>query len=145
MMVRPGQINFQVPSATPMGNAAVSIRRGASEVASYRAWIAPAAPGLYAAAAPSGGAITIYGNGQGATDPPVEDGAAAPKAEASVIMPQVYIGTERAELLFSGLSPSFPGLWQINVRARQGITGEMPVFVTLGGSASNGIAAKFQE
>jgi uncharacterized protein (TIGR03437 family) len=143
--VRAGQVNFQVPAATRMGAAAVSIRRGASEMASFRAWIAPAAPGLYAAAAPSGGVIAIYGNGQGATNPPVDDGVAALTAAASVIVPQVYIGAERAEVLFSGLSPSFPGLWQVNVRVPDGITGEMPVFVAASGSASNGVAAKFQE
>jgi len=140
--VRAGQINFQVPAATEFGPATVSVRRDGREVAALSASVGAGAPGLYVGLA-SGGVLTLYGNGQGATDPAVDDGAAPGVAAVSRLTPRVYIGGEQAEVLFSGLNPAFPGLWQINVRVPDGIAGEMPVFTALGGNASNGVAVRF--
>jgi uncharacterized protein (TIGR03437 family) len=43
--------------------------------------------------------------------------------------------------LFSGLQPDFPGLWQINVRVPDSpvLSGQTPVFVAIGSSASNAV------
>lgn len=125
LAVRSGQINFQVPTTTEVGIAGVSIRRGGSEVASYSAWIATAAPGVFAVTG-TAPVLTIWGTGQSA---------------AAEVEPRVYFGADQAEVLFSGASPSFPGLWQINVRVPANAAGEMPVFVAMGGNASNGVIA----
>ncbi len=123
LAVTSGQINFQVPEATEPGIGTVSIRRRGGEVASYSAWIAAAAPGIFAVkgAAP---VITIWATGQG----------------GSGDLPRVYFGAELADVLYSGAS-SYPGLWQINVLVPPAASGEMPVFVAIGGNASNGASA----
>jgi uncharacterized protein (TIGR03437 family) len=143
LAVRPGQINLQVPSATVPGIATVQIKRDGSAIASFSAWIAAAAPGLFGAMPDaSGSVIQIFANGQGATDPPVADGEAPAAPAQSRLAPRVYFGADLAEVLFSGLSPAFPGLWQINVRVPQsaGVSGVMPVFVAMGARASNAVA-----
>jgi uncharacterized protein (TIGR03437 family) len=148
--VRPGQINFQVPSATALGAASVRIVQGGSTVASGTVAIAPAAPGLFVADTvdPSrpgvlvaqGGTIQLYGTGQGSTSPRVPDGSAA--LAPSDFPPRVFIGAELADVTFSGLQPSFPGVWQINVKIPAGLSGQVPIFVTMGGAASNGVTAR---
>ena len=56
--------------------------------------------------------------------------------------PRVFLATENAEVVYSGLSAEFPGLWQINVRVPDApsIAKQVPVFV-IGddGSVSNGV------
>ncbi|HKA00202.1 MAG TPA: hypothetical protein VKE70_27010 [Candidatus Solibacter sp.] len=142
LAARASQVNFQVPAATELGAAAVSVRRDGREVAALYASIGAGAPGLYLGVV-SGSMLTIYGNGQGATDPAIDDGAAPGVAAVSRLTPRVYVGGEQAEVLFSGLNPVFPGLWQVNVRVPDGVAGEMPVFAALSGNASNGVAVRF--
>jgi uncharacterized protein (TIGR03437 family) len=90
--------------------------------------VIPSAPGLFVAAnvdgkvnsasnpAKRGGALTIYGTGQGAVAPTVDDGAAAGAAvSSSVVAPIVYLAGKQMPVQFSGLAPGFAGLWQINV------------------------------
>jgi uncharacterized protein (TIGR03437 family) len=56
--------------------------------------------------------------------------------------PRVFLATENAEVVYSGLSAEFPGLWQLNVRVPDApsIAKQVPVFV-IGddGSVSNGV------
>jgi uncharacterized protein (TIGR03437 family) len=162
--VRAGQINFQVPSSALPGNASVHVQRNGTDLAAGSAQVAVAAPGLFVAdalnlanpgavldedshlvtdASPAhrGSMIQIYASGQGATDPPVDDGAASgalPPAQSRLV-PRVYFAGELAEVLFSGLQPAFPGLWQINVRVPESaaLSGQTPVFVTIGSNVSN--------
>jgi uncharacterized protein (TIGR03437 family) len=141
LAVRPAQVNFQVPAATEIGVATVMVRRDGSEVASYSATVTPAAPTVFAAVG-SGSVCTIYATGQGATDPPVDDGVAPVAIANSRLTPRVYAGAEQTEVLFSGLSAPFPGLWQINVRVPANPSGEVPVFVAAAGLASNGTVCK---
>ena len=164
--VRAGQINFQVPAATGVGAASVRVQRNGNDLAAGTVQVVTAAPGLFVAdpvslaipgavldqdsrlvtdASPAhrGSVIQIYAGGQGATDPPVEDGAAhsglAPAQ--SRLVPRVYFAGELAEVLFSGLQPDFPGLWQINVRVPDSaaLSGQTPVFVAIGSNASNAV------
>jgi uncharacterized protein (TIGR03437 family) len=53
--------------------------------------------------------------------------------------PEVFISVDKAEVIFSGLSPQFPGLWQINARVpdKPYIRGQVPVYVTINGVSSN--------
>jgi uncharacterized protein (TIGR03437 family) len=85
--------------------------------------------------------IQLYASGQGATDPSVDDGTARgslPPAQ-SKLLPRVYFAGGLAEVLYSGLQPDFPGLWQINVRVPDTPSGQMPVFVAIGSNASNAV------
>jgi uncharacterized protein (TIGR03437 family) len=55
--------------------------------------------------------------------------------------PRVFIGTEPATVLFSGLSTVFPGLWQLNVVIPDAasVSGQVPVFTSLNGTVSNAV------
>jgi uncharacterized protein (TIGR03437 family) len=86
------------------------------------------APGLFAAAnsdgtlntaaapAKRGDVLVLYGTGQGAVTPAVEDGVAAGGAlSSSTLTPLVFLMGKQMPVSFSGLTPGFAGLWQINV------------------------------
>jgi uncharacterized protein (TIGR03437 family) len=83
----------------------------------------PVTPGLNSHPAKRGDALVIYSIGLGATTPAVADGAAAPGSEplARTNIPDVMFGggftgaPANAQILFSGLTPGFVGLYQVNV------------------------------
>jgi uncharacterized protein (TIGR03437 family) len=61
-----------------------------------------------------GGVVTIWLTGQGKVNNPPPDGAAPGAAIPTNSVPTVYIGGVQAQVLYSGLSPQYPGLWQID-------------------------------
>jgi uncharacterized protein (TIGR03437 family) len=84
--------------------------------------------------------IQIFATGQGARlSATVPDGATPSGQVRTNETPEVYISVDKAEVVFSGLSPEFPGLWQINARVpdKPYIRGQVPVYVTIGGVSSN--------
>jgi uncharacterized protein (TIGR03437 family) len=87
--------------------------------------------------------VLIYATGPGTVNPAIADGAAAPAEPLArtTTTPVVYFGSEPGTVLFSGMAPGFVGLWQINVRlpASNLPSGQVPVFVGLGGLAGNAV------
>ncbi len=165
LAVRSTQINFQVPMATPAGKTNLRVVRGGNAIASGVMYVAAAAPGLFsidlldparpgailnqdnsinaeAKPARAGEIIQIFGTGQGPTTPAATDGAPGPASPIArtTAVPRVFIGAVSAEVIFSGLSPQFPGLWQLNVKVPPGLAGgQFPVFVIAGTSASSAV------
>jgi hypothetical protein len=89
-----------------------------------------------------GDVIQIFATGQGLTDPPAEDGAAGGSALShSTIETHGVLGVEPAEIIFSGLSPLFPGVWQVNLRVpdQPSVSGQMPLFLYQGNTVSNAV------
>jgi uncharacterized protein (TIGR03437 family) len=121
------QINFQVPSATAAGQSVAEVRVGGQAVTRTTVTVVPNAPGLFAAANPNGSlnsensavrrgeTLVLYGTGQGAVTPTVDDGAPARGLSSSVVAPLVFLAGRQMPVAFSGLAPGFAGLWQINV------------------------------
>ena len=85
--------------------------------------------------APRGSVITLYGTGQGPTNPVVPAGEAPPGgvlANSTAVPKQtaieclqpnamcVVMANKIAETQFSGLAPNFVGLWQLNVKVPTG-------------------------
>jgi uncharacterized protein (TIGR03437 family) len=126
--VRPGQINFQVPAATPIGAASARVVQNGATVASGVFEVAATAPALFPGAAiVEDRSLRLYGTGQGDGGLPV----------------RVYLGAELAAVSYSGSQPSVPGLWQIDVSIPGAVAdGQTPVFVAIGGRASNGVTVQ---
>jgi uncharacterized protein (TIGR03437 family) len=89
----------------------------------------------------AGQVIVIYCSGLGAVNTPVDDGAAASTADATVNPVTVNIGGKDAAVYYAGLSPSSAGLYQVNVTVPSGTpTGDtVPLTISLAGQASTGV------
>jgi uncharacterized protein (TIGR03437 family) len=84
--------------------------------------------------------VQIYVNGLGPVENQPASGDASPSQPLATtrVIPEVTIGGQRAEVLFSGLSPAIVGLYQVNARVPAGAaSGLQPLVVT-----ANGIVSK---
>jgi len=86
--------------------------------------------------------IVNWGTGFGAvTNQPPTGSATGPNdpLAETVVTPTVRIGQIIAQVVFSGLAPGFPGLYQINARVAEGtLSGDaVPLVVTIGGRQAN--------
>ena len=82
--------------------------------------------------------VVLFGTGEGRTNPAGEDGAVVAGVAPRPVLPvQVTIGGRAAEVLYAGAVPgNVAGLLQINVKLPPGLSGNVPVVVTIGGVAS---------
>ncbi len=150
-----GQINFLVPQNVVPGSTAelvIANVAGRSEI--VRAPVQEVQPGIFFDPPTGYGAITLAGTGQVTQVLPARRGevveiyatglggtsATSGGLQATRVMPTVTIGGSTAEVLFSGLAPGFPGLYQVNARIPAGIgTGTQVVTMTAGGQRSNDV------
>jgi uncharacterized protein (TIGR03437 family) len=146
------QIPYDVlPAGTTSGNANVTVNRtsaGSSQPATVQ--IAPVSPGILTvngqaiainnsdgtlAAAPgsipgltthaatAGDVLILYATGLGAVTPSVANGAnSMDQLRHTNVTPTVMIGGVQATVLFSGLTPQFTGVNQVNITVPSGIT-----------------------
>ena len=103
--------------------------------------VQPAAIGDYLVLYATGlGKATPNGDPNG---PPLPTGAIPPANGSvlyqTVISPTITIGGVPAAVLYSGLAPGFPGLYQVNVQVPNGVAAgdEVPVVLSLPGAASD--------
>ena len=99
----------------------------------------PATPGEY---------LTIYVVGLGSVANPPATGAAAlaKPLSTTTLMPALTIGGVAANVIFSGLTPGFSGLYQVNAQVPQGTThgDDVSVVLSVGGAISNTLATSVQ-
>ena len=90
--------------------------------------------------------ITIYLTGLGPVTNRPATGAAAGGNSNTTTTPVVTIGGIQAATNFSGLAPTFVGLYQINaqVPANAQVGNTVPVVVSLGGAPSNTVQMAIQ-
>lgn len=88
----------------------------------------------------AGDILVIFCTGLGAVDRQVPDGAAAPASPPAntVVIPTVTIGGKNARVTFSGLSPGFAGLYQIDAVVPPGVApgSQVPVVISISGQTS---------
>ena len=157
--VSAGVINFQVPSATAVGQVSLVVQAPGGTSNTFTFTVIAQAPAIFqygtnhAVAqnndaahstnsstnpAPDGSVITVYLTGQGAVGNPVADGAAAPTAPLSNATAtfSATIGPQNATVQFLGLAPTFAGVGQANIQVPNLPTGDYPLVITVGGIVS---------
>lgn len=157
LYVSSGQINFQVPSSTQSGVAAVVVNGPGGASAAFSFTVTAQAPSIYqygtnhalaqnsdgslngeSAPAATGSVITVYLTGQGAVDNPVADGAPTPLSPISTAtaVATATIGPLNAPVQFLGLTSEFAGFGQANIQVPSLPTGDYPLVITAGGYIS---------
>jgi uncharacterized protein (TIGR03437 family) len=159
-----GQLNLQVPYPVPVNTQyQLSVQNGSTLSVPLTLVVASAAPGIFAvnsqgtgqgsivksdgvtlaqAGTPAliGETIVIYCTGLGAVTGNVAAGTAAPSSPpATTVNPvAVTIGGQPAAVVFSGLTPGFAGLYQVNAVVPSGVTAgnSVPVTVSAAGQTS---------
>lgn len=160
--ISPGQINFQVPGATPVGGLEEIQVSSVSTGQVWASWLFQMdaeSPGLFtvdgsgsgqvvalnqdgsanngANPAKAGSIVTLYATGQGSIGGMPQDGQGAQGIVATPQTPQVFINSgfvPTGDVQFSGLAPGFAGLWQINVKVpADAPPDDVVVFVIYGG------------
>jgi uncharacterized protein (TIGR03437 family) len=136
--VSAGQINCLVPYSTAGATATIQVQNGTASSNTVTVPVAVTSPGIYSldqsgtgagaiehangtvvnAANPAapGETVVVYLTGMGAVTPTIADGTASTGTTLNkTAMPMVYVADVQAAVLFSGLAPGFPGLYQLNV------------------------------
>jgi uncharacterized protein (TIGR03437 family) len=121
-----------------------SATQGAIQIANSSTFVAPvgAIAGEISRPATTGDVLTIFCSGLGAvTNTPASGAAAGSGATLSSVQGTVTvtIGGKSAPVLFAGLTPSFVGLYQVNVQFPTGVASgnAVPVIVSTAGLNSN--------
>ncbi len=152
--VSSGQINCLVPYGTTGATAAIVVTNGTTASNSVTVPVALTSPGVYSldssgsgngailhadfsvvnAASPAipGETVLIYLTGMGAVSPTVPDGTAGKGSPLSnSVTPSVYVAGLAATVVYSGLAPGFPGLYQINVTIPKNLafSGNLPLAI----------------
>jgi uncharacterized protein (TIGR03437 family) len=159
------QINFVVPVSAGPGRQDVEILQGGVAIARGSVVVWDFGPGLAVsnpapeslqgivqnqdfsvngmnARARRGETIQIYATGCGQTNPGLPEGAPPAQLSPAVANVQVFVANERANVLFAGAHPLFPGVCQINaaIPDKAYITGQTPLYFTVNGLPSNQVS-----
>ena len=153
--VSPEQLNVLVPFATTGPTATIVVQNGGVNSNTVTVPVAATSPGVYTldqsgsgggailhadyslvnAAKPAigGETVLIYLTGLGTVTPGLTDGTAGTittlyTVDADVV---VYVGGEQATVLFKGLAPGYPGLYQLNMTLPQFLkaSGNLPLAI----------------
>jgi uncharacterized protein (TIGR03437 family) len=160
-----GQLNVQVPYGVPVNTQyQLMVQHGNTLSVPQALVVAQAQPGIFTVneqgtgqgiimrsdqvtvaqpgtPASIGETIAIYCTGLGAVSPAVKEGSAAPVTPplSTTVNPvTVTIGGKSAQVAFSGLTPGFAGLYQVNAVVPSGITtgDAVPVVLSVAGQTS---------
>ena len=89
--------------------------------------------------ASDGGVLVILATGLGAVDSAIDNGqSSSDKLRRTTAVPNVLIGSRPAQVLFSGLTPQFTGVYQINVTIPENADpgSIIPLQIQMGGTTS---------
>jgi uncharacterized protein (TIGR03437 family) len=158
------QIDFQLPFEAKTGDGTIQVVRGGTagnliytNIAARvpRIYVITNAAGQLVSSAKQGDVLVIYGVGFGPTSPFVATNTAAPSNPPAQISgtTQACFGDSNpfqkatcVNAQFAGLTPTFVGLYQVNVQIPQGLTGtQVPLsFILPDGSTTNQLTLNIQ-
>ncbi len=131
------QINFFVPPTAALGPGTLTVTNAAGVTATARVTVSAADPGIFAIVQ-TADYLVIYCTGLGPT-------TASGDLNVTSVVPSVYLGSTPVAPVFSGLTPGFVGLYQVNVQLPAGTPrGAIPVTVTSGQKYSNAFSFTVQ-
>jgi len=166
IFARPGQLNLQLPFELPVGAATVTVRTGAGSSASRVVTIVDRGPGIFFdqttgfgilrfssdgltavhRAARPGEGVEVYATGLGSVTPPAETGERSPTFPLSLTTEPVLVEIGgpatllRIPAFFSGLTPQFSGLYQVNFLVPDDLpAGTYEVVIEIAGVRSNAV------
>jgi uncharacterized protein (TIGR03437 family) len=166
-----GQLNVQVPYNTPVdGQYQITVQRDNLLSVPEQLVIAEGQPGVFTVnqqgtgqgvifksdgvtlaqtgtPATTNETVVIYCTGLGVVSPAVPEGTAPPSLPLSNTVNQVTvtIGGQDAMVSFSGLTPGFPGLYQVNAVVPPGVSGDaVAVVVSVAGQTSPPVTMAIQ-
>jgi uncharacterized protein (TIGR03437 family) len=136
--VSAGQINCLVPYSTAGATATIQVQNSGANSNTVTVPVAATSPGIYSldqsgtgagaiehasgavvnAANPAvaGETVVVFLTGMGAVTPTIADGTSSTgNPQHQTTLPTVYVADQQATVNFSGLTPGFPGLYQLNV------------------------------
>lgn len=140
LYVASSQINLVMPFGASGDRVHMELYQGASLVTQFDKFLSPRHPGIFAVGEPligqlaalnqdgsvnsssnpagPGSIVSIFLTGLGVMTPQLPDGAAPPvPVNTTVVVPQIYVNGQLAELLYIGNAPTLvQGLVQINLR-----------------------------
>lgn len=149
LYVSPTQINFLIPADLAPGQTALAITRQSTST-QVQITVLEAAPALFVvdngklaathadgklitveAPAKPGEIIVIYGAGLGRTEPRQKDGVIPRVAASILLLDRLRIVLDEQPLtadsiLYAGITPGYPGLYQINIRLPETIRKKDP-------------------
>jgi uncharacterized protein (TIGR03437 family) len=160
-----GQLNVQVPYGVPVNTQyQLTVQHGNTLSVPQALVVAQAEPGIFTVnqqgtgqgsivksdqvtlaqpgtPASIGETVVIYCTGLGAVTPAVKEGSPAPTASplsTTANQVTVTIGGKAAQVVFSGLTPGYAGLYQVNVVVPNGTTtgDAVPVVLNVAGQTS---------
>jgi uncharacterized protein (TIGR03437 family) len=160
----PGQIDFQLPFEAKIGDGTVQVVRSGATGNNIFVNIAARVPRVYVITNPAGQLVSsakpgdvlvIYGVGFGPTSPPVPTNTASPSNPPAALAgtTQVCFGGSSpfesstcVNAQFVGLTPTFVGLYQVNVAIPLGVSGpSVPIVMALpDGSMTNQLLLNIQ-
>ena len=150
--VSAGQLNIQIPYATPLNTSVTLTVNDNGQTASTSFRVAAAAPGIFTTSsgaivptstAARGQIVTLFITGDGAVTPALATGASPATGTATSNLPRpsqtvsLTVGNVPATIQFIGIPPGLVGVTQVNYQVpTQAPLGTQSVIVTVGGVAS---------
>jgi uncharacterized protein (TIGR03437 family) len=153
------QLTVQIPVGINLGNANIQLKHGTKVVAHAPIDLSAFAPGIFtingsgsgvalaehpnghsvstACPATPGEEVAIYAEGLGPTTPLVAAGDLPTGLATTNAVPILTVGANEADIVFSGLSPSLVGVYQINFIVPASGSGQKPLQIRIGQKSSN--------
>lgn len=151
--VSDGQVNFLAPRELAGPAAEVAVITPLGNSATVTVPVSAASPGIFFNTATNEAAAVVTGTGQLTSVRPARPGdilevygtglgavrlAASGRVEETVLTPRFFFGDMEAEVLFSGLTPGVPGLYQLNVMVPANVpAGNVKISILAGEEWSN--------